>query len=190
MRSSSEMTMLASSTSWCRTVSSARSRALTTMSRPPRACSSSLASSSWNCKRVVSDTLARLPDLAGDVGLRAGVGRVREDLLGVVELHDAPAAVLLVVELDGEERGLVRDPCRLLHVVGHDHDRILLLEVDHEVLDLAGRDRVECRARLVHQDHVGLDGEAARDAEALLLAARHAEGVRLQAVLDLVPQCG
>ena len=33
------------------------------------------------------------------------------------------------------------------------------------------RDRVERRGRLVHQDHVRLDGEAARDAEPLLLAA-------------------
>ena len=63
-----------------------------------------------------------------------------------------------------------------------------LLELEHQVLDPAGGDRVERRARLVHQDHVGLDGERAGDAEALLLAAGHAEGVRLEAVLDLVPQ--
>ena len=63
-----------------------------------------------------------------------------------------------------------------------------LLELEHQVLDLAGGDRVERRAGLVHQDHVGLDRQAARDAEPLLLAARHAEGVRLEAVLDLVPE--
>src|ERR687896_716426 len=187
MRSSSEMTMPASSTSWCWTVSSARSIAVTTMSRPPSACSSSLASSSWKWVRVVSDTLA---DLAGDVCLRARVGRVREDLVGVVELDDAPAAVLLVVQLHGEEGRLVGHARRLLHVVRDDHDRVLALQVHHEVLDLARGDRVERRARLVHQDHVGLHGEAARDAEPLLLAAGHAEGVRPEAVLDLVPERG
>src|SRR5918999_115104 len=134
IRSSSEMTMLASSTSWCWTVSIARSSALTTMSRPPSACSSSLASSSWKWLRVVSDTLA---DLAGDVSLRARVGRVGEDLVGVVELDDAAG---------------------LLHVVRDDHDGVLALEIHHEVLDLAGGDRVERGAGLVHEDHVGLHG--------------------------------
>src|ERR687896_2095364 len=187
MRSSSEMTMPASSTSWCWTVSSARSIAVTTMSRPPSACSSSLASSSWKWVRVVSDTLA---DLAGDVCLRARVGRVREDLVGVVELDDAPAAVIIVVQLHREEGRLVGHARRLLHVVRDDHDRVLALQVHHEVLDLPGGDRVERRAGLVHQDHVGLDREATRDAEALLLAARHAEGVGLESVLDLVPERG
>src|SRR3954447_11423496 len=145
MRSSSAITMLASSTSRCWTVSSARSRAPTTRSRPPSACSSSFASSSWKWLRAVSGT--RLAHLAGDVGLGARVRRVGEDLLGVVELDDPARAVLLVVELDREERGLVRHACRLLHVVGDDHDRVLLLELELQVLDLPGRDRVERRAR-------------------------------------------
>src|SRR5918999_233116 len=185
MRSSSAMTMLASSMSWCCTVSSARSSAVTTMSSPPRACFSSAWSSSWKWVRVVAGTLA---DLAGDVGLRARIGRVGEDLLRVVELDDAAGAVLVLAELDGEERRLVRDTRRLLHVVRDDHDRVLPLQVQHEVLDLAGGDRVERRAGLVHQDHVGLDRQAAGDAESLLLAAGHAEGVGLEAVLHLVPQ--
>ena len=37
-----------------------------------------------------------------------------------------------------------------------------------------GGDRVERRARLVHQDHLGLDRDGAGDAQALLLAARQA----------------
>ena len=41
-----------------------------------------------------------------------------------------------------------------------------------KLLDLRGGDRIERGARLVHQDHLGLDGDRARDAEALLLAAR------------------
>src|ERR687896_1190931 len=127
--------MPASSMSWCWTVSSARSSAATTMSRPPSACSSSWASSSWKCVRVVSDTLA---DLAGDVSLRARVGGVGEDLLGGLELHDTPGAgPLAPLALDREEGRHVRHAGRLLHVVRHDHDRVVLLQLHHEVLDAA-----------------------------------------------------
>ena len=63
-----------------------------------------------------------------------------------------------------------------------------MLQLQHQILDAGGRDRVERRARLVHQDHVRLDCQAARDAEALLLSARELIRVLLQAVLDLVPQ--
>src|SRR5215210_3761574 len=191
MRSSSEITMPASSTSWLTTVSTARSSDVETMSSPPSAIRSSEASSSWKCVRDVSlmvRTLPALADLSGHIRLRARVGGVGEDLLGIVELHHPAGAVLLVgVQLDREEGRLVGHARGLLHVVRHDHDRVLLLELEHQVLDLAGRDRVQGRAGLVHQDHVGLDRQATRDAEALLLAARHAEGVCLQAILDLVP---
>src|SRR4051794_36242839 len=185
MRSSSAITMLASSTSRSWTVSSARSSAVTTRSSAPSACTSSLVSSSWKWLRAVSGTLAHLP---GDVRLRARVGRVREDLLGVVELDDPPRTVLLVIQLDREERRLVRHARRLLHVVRDDHDRELLLELEHEVLDLAGRDGVERGTGLVHEDHVRVDRQAARDAEPLLLAAGHPEGVGLEPILDLVPE--
>jgi hypothetical protein len=72
--------------------------------------------------------------------------------------------------------------------VRDDDDRVALLELEHQVLDRRGGDRVQGRARLVHEDHLGLDRHRAGDAQALLLAAGHAERVRLEAVLDLVPQ--
>src|SRR5215211_1669267 len=104
----------------------ARRRASTIMSRPPRAWCSSRASSSWKCVRVVSGTV--LPDPAGYVGFRPGVGRVGEDLVGLVELdHLAGPVLLALVELDREERGAVRDARGLLHVVRDDHDRVELL---------------------------------------------------------------
>ena len=76
----------------------------------------------------------------------------------------------------------------LLHVVRDDHDRVAVLELVHEVLDLQRGDRVERRGRLVEQQHLGLDRERARDAEALLLTAREAERALLEAVLDLIPE--
>ena len=96
--------------------------------------------------------------------------------------------LVLLVDLDAEERRHVGDAGGLLHVVRDDDDRVLLLQLDHQILDRRGRDRVERRARLVHQDHLRLDRDAARDAEPLLLAAREAVGVVLEAVLDLVPE--
>ena len=41
---------------------------------------------------------------------------------------------------------------------------------------------------LIHQQHFGLDGQSACDAQALLLAAGKAQSALLQAVLDLVPE--
>src|SRR5690606_27843855 len=86
--------------------------------------------------------------------------------------------------------GLVGDARGLLHVVGDDDDGELLGEVDHELFDAGRRDRVEGRARLVHEDDLGLEGDGAGDAQALLLAAGEGEGALLEIVLDLVPQGG
>src|SRR3569623_647486 len=125
---------------------------------------------------------------AGDVVLGPGIARVREDLCGHVILDELAVALARVVELRGEERGAVARACRLLHVVRHDHDRVLLLELAHQLLDPRGRDRIERAARLVHQHDLGLDRDRAGDAQALLLAARHAERRAREAILDLVPQ--
>ena len=99
-----------------------------------------------------------------------------------------PAPVLL--DLEAEERGHLGDARGLLHVVGDDHERVLLLQLVHQVLDRLRRDRVERRGGLVEQHDIGLDGDRARDAEALLLAARQAERGALEPVLHLVPDRG
>ena len=71
-----------------------------------------------------------------------------------------------------------------------DDDRVVLLQLDDQLLDLLRGDRVERRAGLVHQQHLGLVGQRARDAEPLLLAAREAGAGRVEPVLHLVPQRG
>ena len=101
-----------------------------------------------------------------------------------------PTARALVVDLGGEERGAVGDARGLLHVVRDDDDREVALELLHEVLDARGRDRVERRARLVHQHDVGLDRERTGDAQALLLTTRQREAAVLELVLHLVPERG
>src|SRR5687768_9005069 len=137
----------------------------------------SLRTSSMSWAKPLRSVSMWLPsaESTGDIRLRALVARIGEDLLGGVVLDEpARATVALGRHLGREERGAVADAGRLLHVVGHDDDRVPVLDLLHQLLDARGRDRVERRARLVHEDHLGLDGERAGDAEALLLTARHA----------------
>src|SRR3954463_14357125 len=176
MRSSSLTTIAASSMSWWRRASRTRSSAVTTMSSAPSAWTSSPWSSSRKCARALP--AIGLAELARHVLLRTGVARVREDGVGLGELDELAAE---------HERGLVGHARRLLHVVGDDHDRVVALELGDQLLDLERRHRIERRARLVHQDHLGLDGDRARDAQPLLLAAGEADAGRVEAVLDLLP---
>src|SRR4051812_35665072 len=158
MRSSSAMTNDASSTSWCSSASSVRSSCSTTRSIPSSAEASRSASCSWKCWRP---SIA-LAELARHVLLGALVVGVGEDLLRAGVLDQ------LAVE---HERGGVGDPGGLLHVVGDDRDRVALLELGDQLLDLQRRDRVQRRAWLVHEDDLGLDRDGAGGAQALLLAA-------------------
>src|SRR5215218_8385609 len=175
----------------CSRASMTRSSWPTTMSSPPMTAASRRASSSWKCARWPNRRPPGSAELAGDVLLGPLIVRRGEDLVGGGVLDELADPLGLVrAQVDREERGAVRHAGRLLHVVGDDHDREVLLELEHELLDAAGRDRVERRARLVHEDDVGLDGERPGDAQPLLLTARHPERVLLEAVLDVVPQGG
>src|SRR5262249_54158789 len=116
---------------------------------------------------------------AGYVGLSAAVARRGEQGFGRAELD--PLAEI-------HEGGAVLDGGGLLHVVGGDDDRVVLLQLVDQFLDLGGRNRIERRARLVEQDDLGLDRDGAGDAQPLLLAARQALAVGVELVLDLVPQ--
>ena len=72
--------------------------------------------------------------------------------------------------------------------MGDDDDRVVLLQLKDQFLDLAGGDGIERRARLVHQDDRGIHRGGAGDAQALLLAAGKSVGALVQTVLHLVPQ--
>src|SRR6185503_2543418 len=137
--------------------------------------------------RPICGNRPRLAKPARYVALCALVRGLREDLLRLVVL-DEHAVPTRLRALEREERGHVRDPGRLLHVMGDDHERVLVLQLVDQVLDLRGRDRIQRRSRLVEQDDVRLDSDRPRYAEALLLAAGEAEGALLEAVLDLVPE--
>src|SRR5699024_5724679 len=124
-------------------------------------------------------------EAAGDVVLGFLRVRVLEDLLGRADLDELAR---LTGRLQREERGLIGHTRGLLHVVGHDDDRELLLELVDQVLDGQGRNRVEGGAGLVHEQDLGLDRDGAGDAQALLLTAGEAAARLVQPVLDLFPQ--
>lgn len=86
-----------------------------------------------------------------------------------------------------EKCRLIADTRSLLHVVGDHDDGVILFQLRGQLLDLGRRDGVQGARRLIHQQDLGLNGQSACNAEALLLAARHAQSARVQAVLDLVP---
>src|SRR6516162_1652341 len=122
-----------------------------------------------------------LSEPAGDVVLGELLTRAREH---------APRVVVLDQAALHEERGAIRDAGGLLHVVRHDHDGIAAFELQHQLLDAGRGGGVQRRCGLVHEQHLGLDGEAARDAQPLLLPARELECGALEPILHLVPQCG
>ena len=110
-------------------------------------------------------------EAAGDVVLGGLLVGVAEDLLGRVEL-DQPTGLAHPVEV--EEAGLLADAGGLLHVVRDDDDGEAVLELGHQVLDGQRGDRVQRGAGLVHEQHVGLDGDRPGDAQPLLLTAGQA----------------
>src|SRR5690606_5866396 len=72
----------------------------------------------------------------GDVRLRALLARVGEDAVGGPVLH----------QLTPVEKGrVIRDARRLLHVVGHDDDRVVLLQLVDELLDPLRGDGIQRR---------------------------------------------
>src|SRR4029453_1715060 len=82
-----------------------------------------------------------------------------------VGLDDEARAVVA----HGHEHGPIRGAGGLLHVVGHDDDRIARFQFPDEILDLQGGPWVEGGTGLVHEDDLRLRGDRPRAAQALLL---------------------
>src|SRR5438874_927304 len=168
----SRVCLSASSSSWkWRCIESASYRAMSPLT------------AERSCLRQLGRSSARttLPESPGDVILGSLVHGLGEELRGGPELHQLT---------EQEESRRVGHARRLLHVVRDDDDGQVALELEDQLLDTGGRDRIERGARLVHQEDFRLDRQRASDAEALLLAARQSRPRLGQAVFDLVPQGG
>ena len=71
-----------------------------------------------------------------------------------------------------------------------DDDGVRLFELERQLFDAPGGDRVERARRLVHQQHLRLSGQRAGDAQSLLLSAGETERALFELVLRLVPDGG
>src|SRR6202158_3249070 len=165
-----------------RRISASTDSTIMRSARPPISATSRVSScrSLSNALAVCSEAMfLSSAEPAGDVVLGASIARRGEYLVGFVEFDQ-------FTEI--HEGGLVGDTRGLLHVMGDDGDGVVLRQFLDQFLDLGGRDRIERRARLVEQDHLGPHRHGARDAKPLLLAAGQAEAGSAQLVLDLVPQ--
>ena len=70
----------------------------------------------------------------------------------------------------------------------NDDDRIVFLQLDGQLFDLIGGNRVQRRGRLIHQDDFRFHSDRAGDAQTLLLTARKTISAVLETILDLIPQ--
>src|SRR3989442_162522 len=111
---------------------------------PPWRTMSAL-TSARSCLRQLGRSSARttLPESPGDVVLGSLVHGLGEELRGGRELHQLT---------EQEESRSVGHARRLLHVVRDDDDGQVALELEDQLLDTGGRDRIERGARLCHQE--------------------------------------
>src|ERR1019366_10252929 len=122
-----------------------------------------------------------LPKPAGNVVFCLLLAWILENRVGRAELNHLAKK---------EEAGKIRDARRLLHVVGHNHNRGFRLEGKQEVLNLSRRNRVQRRARFIQQKHLGFHRQCTGDAQPLLLSAGQPEGGLVQLVFHFVPERG
>src|SRR6266852_4793068 len=118
-------------------------------------------------------------ETSGDVIFRLFLARAREQLVGRPGFNQAALV---------EEAGEIGDTGGLLHVVRHDDDGVLALQLKDQVLDFQGGGRVEGRGRFIQEQDLRVGGQGAGDAQPLLLAAGKVQRRVIQSVFDLVPQ--
>src|SRR5205809_6835543 len=90
-----------------------------------------------------------LAELTPDIFLGQLLTRRLEDLRRFSQL-DQIAGPAAMREVDRKERRQISDPGCLLHVMGDENDRVLVLQLQHQLLDAARRDRIESGTGFVH----------------------------------------
>jgi len=78
----------------------------------------------------------------------------------------------------------------LLHGVGDNDDSVILSQLVDQFLDLRGGDGIQRRARLVHQNYLGVDRDGAGDTQPLLLSAGQASARFIHSLFDFLDQAG
>ena len=54
---------------------------------------------------------------------------------------------------------------RLLHVMSDNHDRVFLFQLENQVFNFGGGDRIKSRSGLIHQQHFRFYRQSARNAK-------------------------
>ena len=79
-------------------------------------------------------------------------------------------------------------PRRLLHIVGDNDDRQVLLQGKEQLFNFGGGDGIQRRAGFVHQQDIRFDRERAGDTEPLLLPSGETEGTDVEPIFHFIPQ--
>ena len=86
------------------------------------------------------------------------------------------------------ECGVLGNASSLLHAVTDDNDRVVFLEFVNQLFNAGGGNRVKRRARFVKQQYLRLHGDAASNAQTLLLAAGERGAGLSELILHIVPE--
>src|SRR5712671_7599479 len=119
-----------------------------------------------------------LTEASGDVVFGFLFGRILEHLSGFIELDE-----LSHQEVSRE----IRSPRRLLHVVGHNHERAGAFQIVEKLLNSCSGNWIESGTRFIQQQHFRRNRKRACDAEPLLLSAGEFESRSMQLVFNLFP---
>src|ERR1700683_217911 len=128
-----------------------------------RLCISSSSSLKWITNKLLHAIGGGSTEPSRDVIFGFSLGRALEDGLGIVEFDQVAQQ---------KETGELRHARCLLHVMGNDHLRTLVLECEQQILDLGSGNRIQRRAGFVQQQNFRVHRQGASDAQALLLAPR------------------
>src|ERR1700727_1273140 len=116
---------------------------------------------------------------------RPRIMRIAEDLLRRTGFNDVPGCPLAV---DQEQGAVLRDPLRLLHVVGDDDDGQLVPQLVDRLLNDTGGNGVESRTGLIHEKDLWPDRQGPGDTETLLLTAGECGAGLVESIPCFTPQ--
>src|SRR5262245_40240342 len=113
---------------------------------------------------MIKPAASCLAELTTDVLLRRSLYRTLRQLTGIAELYEIAGAAACR-SIDIEKSRFIGHALCLLKIVRNESNRKPSLQFEHQFLDLAGGDRIESRAGLIHQQHLGIRGNRPGDAK-------------------------
>src|SRR5208337_530230 len=121
-----------------------------------------------------------LPEPAGDVVFSFLLGRCLEDDFRLVILDQFSQK---------KETREIRHPRGLLHVVGDNNLRALVLEGIKQLLYFGRGDGIKSRAGLIEEEHFRVDSQSSGNAQSLLLPEGKSVSRFVELILHFLPQC-